>query len=180
METMTSCQRSYQQDIESDQPRDCGQELKGRVAKSLRVHLHAERERCVDELSADNRVCEEMRVQKAHTSVARDEANARADIASFTTQLTSGKPRTFAQTAAKIKPSYSMHLEKCDVRIRSWEVKVIQLEALVAERERLPKSVARLTHACMVDDAEDERDEETFLDACRNHWIVSVEETDRA
>ena len=37
----------YQQDIESDQPGEFRQELKGRVADSLRVHLHAERERCV-------------------------------------------------------------------------------------------------------------------------------------
>ena len=85
----------YQQDIESDQPGEFGQELKGRVADSLRVHLHAERERCVialgDQLSADNLVCERTPVQIAHPSVALDEANARADIASSTTQLTRRK-----------------------------------------------------------------------------------------
>ena len=96
----------YQQDIESDQPREFRQELKDRVADSLRVHHHAERERCVmaleDQLSADNRACERMRVQIAHTSVALDEANARADTASSTTQLTRGKLRTFAKVAAKM------------------------------------------------------------------------------
>ena len=70
----------YQQDIESDQRGEFRPELKDRVADSLRVHLHAERERCVialgDQLSADNRVCERMRVQIAHTSVTLDEANA--------------------------------------------------------------------------------------------------------
>ena len=78
----------YQQDIESDQRGEFRPELKDRVADSLRVHLHAERERCVialgDQLSADNRVCERMRVQIAHTSVTLDEANAKADIASST------------------------------------------------------------------------------------------------
>ena len=68
------------------------------------MHLHAERERCVialgDQLSADNRICEKMRVQIAYTSVTLDEANARADIASSTTQLTRGKLRTFAKVAA--------------------------------------------------------------------------------
>ena len=47
----------YQQDIESDQPGEFRQELKDCVADSLRVHLHAERERCVialRQLSADN------------------------------------------------------------------------------------------------------------------------------
>ena len=143
METMTSCQRSYQQDIESDQPRDSGQELKGRV----RVHLHAERERCVDELSADYRVCEEMRVQIAHTCSGRSKCK--------------GGHRKFHHTVDEWKTA-----NICTGRRQDEPVKVIQLEALVAERERLPKSVARLKHACMVDDAEDERDEETFLDAC--------------
>ena len=95
----------YQQDIESDQPGEFRQELKDRVADSLRVHLHAERERCVialGQLSADNRVCERMRVQIAQTSVTLDEANARADIANSTTQLTRGKLRTFAKVAAKM------------------------------------------------------------------------------
>ena len=37
----------YQQDIESDQPDEFRQELKDRVADSIRVHHHAERERFV-------------------------------------------------------------------------------------------------------------------------------------
>ena len=82
----------YQQDIESDQPGEFRQELKGRVADSLRVCLRAERERCAialgDQLSVDNRDCERMRVKIADTSVALNEANASADIASSTTQLT--------------------------------------------------------------------------------------------
>ena len=85
----------YEQDIESDQPGEFRQELKDRVADSLRGHLQAERERCIvalgNQLSADNRVCERMRVQIAHTSTTLDEASARADIASSTTQLTRGK-----------------------------------------------------------------------------------------
>ena len=47
----------YLQDIEPDQPGEFRQELKGRVADSLRVCLHAERECCVialeDQLSID-------------------------------------------------------------------------------------------------------------------------------
>ena len=85
----------YQQDIESDQPGEFRLELKDRVADSLQGHLHAYRERCVvalgNHLSADNRVCERMRVQIAHSSITLDEASARADIASSTTQLTRGK-----------------------------------------------------------------------------------------
>ena len=99
----------YQQDMESDQPGEFTQELKDRVADSLRVHLHAERERCVialgEQLCADNSVCERMRVKIAYTRVTLDEANARADIASSTTQLTRGKLRTFAKVAAKMEQS---------------------------------------------------------------------------
>ena len=65
-----------------------------------------------------------------------------------------------------MKQSYLWRLKKCDVQIKSWEATVIQLEALGAARECLPKSVARLKHARIVDDAEDERDDEVVLDAC--------------
>ena len=153
------------------------------------MHLHAERERCVialgGQLSADNRVCERMRVQIAHTSVTLDEANARADIASSTTQLTRGKLRTLAKVAAKMEQSYLWRLKKCDVRNRSWEARDIQLEAPGAVRECLPKFVVRLKHASFDDDAEDERDGEVVLDACplashRKPWSIHIEETDSA
>ena len=160
----------YQQDIESDQPGEFRQELKGRVADSLRVCLRAERERCAialgDQLSVDNRDCERMRVQIADTSVALNEANASADIASSTTQLTRRQPRTFATGTAKMKQSSLWRLEKCDVRITSWAARNIQVEAPGAGRECLAKLVARLNHARIEDDAEDERDEEVVLDAC--------------
>ena len=55
----------YEQNIESDQPGEFRQELKGRVVDSSRVCLHAERESCAralgDQLSGDNRDCERMR-----------------------------------------------------------------------------------------------------------------------
>ena len=76
-----------QQDIESDQPEEFRQELKGRVADLHRVYLHAERERCAmaleDQLSATSRDCERIRVQIAHTRVALDEADTRVDSASL-------------------------------------------------------------------------------------------------
>ena len=54
----------YQEDSESDQPGECRQELKDRVADSLRVRLHAERECCFlipqtqIQWNIDNRKCE--------------------------------------------------------------------------------------------------------------------------
>ena len=144
------------------------------------MHLHAERERRIialgDQLSADNRVCKRMRVQIAHTNVTLDEANARADTASSTTQLTRGKLRTFAKVAAKMKQSYLWRLKKSDVRLKSWEARNIQLEAPGAARECLPKLVVRLKHASIDDDAEDERDGEVVLD--RKSWRIRIEETD--
>ena len=131
--------------------------------------ISAERERCVialgDQLSADNRVCERMRVQIAHTNVTLDEANARADIASSTTQLTRGKLRTFAKVAAKMGRSYLWRLKKGDVRNKSWEARDSQLEAPGAAKEFLPKLVVRLRHASIDHDAEDERGAEVVLDA---------------
>ena len=95
-------------------------------------------------------------MQIAHTSVTLDEANARADLASSTTQLTRGKLRPFAKVAAKMKQSYLWRLKKCDVRV----------EAPAAARECLPKLVVPLKHASIDDDADDERDGEVVLDAC--------------
>jgi len=162
------------QDAEADQSEDFRQELKGRVADLLRMHFHAEREPRVmaleDQLSAATRVCERMRAQMAHTSAALDEANARADIASSTTQLTRGKLRTFAAAAAKMKQSSLRRLEKRDVRIKFLEAAIasrdIQIEALGAARECLLRTVARLKHARPDEDAvdEDERDAEVALE----------------
>ena len=136
----------YQQVTELDQPGEFRQELKDRVADSLR-------ERCARALEGQLNVdyCDDERKteQIAHATVAQDEV-------CDGTLLTRGKPRTWA----------IWRLEKCDVRIMSWEVRVIQLEALVVVRECRPKLVARLMYACMVDDAEDELDEEIVLDAC--------------
>jgi len=162
------------QDAEADQPEDFRQELKGRVADLLRMHFDAEREPRVmaleDQLSAATRVCERMRAQMAHTSAALDEANARADIASSTTQLTRGKLRTFAAAAAKMKQSSLRRLEKRDVRIKFLEAAIasrdIQIEALGVARECLLRTVARLKHARPDEDAvdEDERDAEVALE----------------
>ena len=52
------------------------------------------------------------------------------------------------------------------MRNRSWEARDIQLEALGADRECLPKLAVRLKHASIDDDAKDERDGEVVLDAC--------------
>ena len=124
--------------------------------------LHTERECCVialgDQLSVDNRDCERMRVQIAHTSVALNEATASADSASSTTPLTRttqlrrGKSRTIATNAAEIKLFDLWRLEKCDVRIMSSEARAIQLEVLGSARECLPKLVARSKHVRIDDD----------------------------
>ena len=112
-----------------------------------------------------------MRVQIAHTSVARNKANASADSARFTTPLTRttqlrcGKPRTVATDAARVKQVEMWLLEKCDWRIKAWEAREIQLEVRAsATRECLPKSGARLKHDRIDDDAEDERNEEGLRD----------------
>ena len=102
-------------------------------------------------------------MQIAHTTL--DVANARADIASSTTQLTRGKLRTFAKVAAKKEQSYLWRLKKCDVRIKSCKARDFQLEAPGAARECLPKLVVRLKHASIDDDAEEERDGAVVLDA---------------
>ena len=94
-------------------------------------------------------------MQMAHTSVALDKTNASADSAVFHT------PRAVAMNAAKLKQVELWHLEECDLRIKALEAREIQLEVRVGEkRECLSKSVARLKHGRIDDDAEDERNEE--------------------
>ena len=102
-----------------------------------------------------------MRVQIAHTSVALNKANGSADSASSTTPLTRttqlrcGKPRTATTDAAKVKQVELWQLEKCDLRIKAWEARDIQLEVRVgAKRECLSKLVPRLGHGRSDDDAE--------------------------
>ena len=78
--------------------------------------------------------CERMRVQVAHTSVALNNANTSADSANSTTPLTRtaqvkrGKPRTGTTDAAKVTQIEPWRLEKCDLRIKAWEAREIQLE----------------------------------------------------
>ena len=124
-----------------------------------------------DQLRVDKCDCERTTVQIAHSSVARNKANASADSASSTTPLTrttqlrSRKPRTFITIAAKVKQVELWQLEKCDVRIKAWKAKEIQLEVRVgAKRECLSKLVTRLKHDRIDDDAEDERNEEGLHD----------------
>ena len=67
--------------------------------------------------------------------------------------------------AVKVKQVELWRLDNGDSRIKAWEAREIQLEVRVhAKRECLPKSVARLNHDRMDDDAEDERDEEGLRD----------------
>ena len=90
-------------------------------------------------------------MQFAHTSVALNKANTCADNASSTTlltrttQLKRGKPRTGTTDDAKVTQVDLWRLEKCDLRIKAWEAREIQLEVRVgAKHERLSKLVARL------------------------------------
>ena len=106
--------------------------------------LHAERECCVmalgDPLSGDKRDCERRRVHIAHTSVALNKANASTDSASSTTpftrtaQLRCGKPRICATDASKMNQVELWRLEKCDLRIKTWEAREIQLEVPVGAK----------------------------------------------
>ena len=107
----------------------------------------------------------------AHSSVARTKAKASADSASSTTPLTRttqlrcGRPRTVATDAEKVKQVELWQLEKCDLRIKAWEAREIQLEVRVgATRECLSKLGARLKHDRVDDDAEDARNEEGLRD----------------
>ena len=165
----------------NENPFGCGFEFKCFFESRFRVWLrvcitvclHAERECCFmaleDQLRVDKCDCERMRVQIAHTSVAPNQANTSADSASSTTPLTQttqlrcGKPRTVFTVAAK-KQVELWQLEKCDLRTKAWEAREIQLEALGAKRECLPKLGARLKHDRTDDDAEDERNEGVLRD----------------
>ena len=89
-----------------------------------------------------------------------NKANASADGASSTTpfsrttQLRCGKPRTETTDTAKVKQVELCRLEKCDLRIKAWEAREIQLEVRAgAKRECLTKLVARLKHDRIDDDA---------------------------
>ena len=152
----------YQQDIESGQPREVRQEFKGCVAELPRVCLQAERECCVmvlqNQLNVDNCDYERMSERIAHTSVAPNEVCGG-------TQLTRGKLRICATEASETKQPYLWRLEKCEVRIKAWEARVLQFEALGAARECRLKLVSRLKQARIVDDTEDECDEEIILNA---------------
>ena len=124
-----------------------------------------------DQLRIDKCDCKRMRVQTAHTGVARNKANTSADSASSTTpltrttQLTCGKPRVVTTDAAKVKQVELWQLEKCDLRVEGWEARETQLEVRVgAKRECLPKLGARLKHDRIDDDAEDERNEQGLRD----------------
>ena len=117
-------------------------------------------------------------MQIAHTNVALNKANASADSASSTTpltrttQLSCGKVTT---DAAKVKQVELWLLGKCDLRIKAWEAREIQLEARIgAKRENLPKLGARLKHDRIDDDAEDERNEEGLRDCLFPQHYVSL------
>ena len=110
-------------------------------------------------------------MQIAHTSVAGNKANTSADSASSTTPLTRttqlrcGKPRAVTTDAAKVEQVELWRLEKCDLRIKAWEAREIQLEVRVgATRECLPKLGARLKHDRIDDDADDESNEGVLRD----------------
>ena len=127
----------------------------------IQVCQHEERECCVralvNQLRVDNR--DRMQVQMAHTSVALDKTNASADSAVFHT------PRAVAMNGAKGKQFELWQFDECDLRIKAWEAREIQLEVRVgAKRECLSKLVARLKHDRIDDNAEDERDEEVLRD----------------
>ena len=133
-----------------------------------------------NQLRVDNRDCERMHVQMSHTSVALGRTNARSDSAVFHT------PRAVAMNAAKRKQFDLWQLDECDLTVKAWEAREIQLEVRVgAKRECLSKMVAWLEHDRIDDDAEDERDKEVLCEllistVLRKPWSISMEETDRA
>ena len=77
-------------------------------------------------MGIDKRDCEEMRVPIAQNSDALNKSNASADSAVFHAL------KVCATDAIKTKPIELWLLEKCDVRIKSWEATAIQPEALGA------------------------------------------------
>ena len=88
----------------------------------------------MNQLSVDKRDCKRMRVQVVHNRVALNNSNASEDSevrGIRTTQLKRGKFQTVAMNASKLKEAEFWHLEKSDVRIKSWKARVIQSGALV-------------------------------------------------
>ena len=74
-------------------------------------------------------------------------------------------PRAVAMNAATLNQVELWHFDECDLRIKAWEARDIQLEVRVgAKRECLSKLVARLKRDRIDDDAEDERNEEGLRD----------------
>ena len=125
----------------------------------------------VNQLRLTKRDCERMRVQIAHNRFALNNSNSSTDSevrGKRTTQLKRGKSPTVAMRVAKLKQAEMWHLEKRDVRIKSWKARVIQSGALGAKRECLSKLVARLKHDRIDDDVEDERNAEVLCDSFRS------------
>ena len=124
------------------------------------------------------------------TIVALNKANASGRQRQFhavDANHTVGKLRKVATDTAKEKQFELWQLETCDLRIKAWGARDIQLQVRVgAKRECLPKLGARLKHDRIDDDAEDERNKEGLRDclspqaAPRKPWSISVDETNRA
>ena len=132
----------------------------GSVRVWIQVCLHAEREGGVrvlgNQLRVANRDCERMRVQMVHTSVAFHLSNARANHAVFHTQP------AVEREAAKTKQFELWQAVKCGLRIKAWEAREIQLEALGAKRECQSEWEAEAEPNSIGDDAENERDKEVM------------------
>ena len=136
-----------------------------------------------NQLRVDKCYCERMRVQIAHTNVALNKAKTSADgdspttLLTRTTQLKRGKPRTGTTDDAKVTQVELWRLEKCDLRIKAWEAREIQLEVRVgAKHECLSKWVARFKH---------ERNGEVWRDCLRPQYytkpgVSQLSETNRA
>ena len=126
----------------------------------IQVCLHAEREGGVRFLGnqprVGNRECERMRVQMVHTSVALDMSNASANHAVFHRQQ-------------RRKQLELWHVVKCGLRIKAWEAREMQLEALGAKRECQSEWAAQVELHRSDDDAKDERDKEIMC-----AWKVSL------
>ena len=90
-----------------------------------------------------------------------------------TTQLRFGKPRPVTTDVAKVKQVELWQQEECDLRIKAWEARETQPEALGAQRECLPKFGEPLKHDRIDEDAEDERNEEGLCDCFFPQYIVS-------
>ena len=104
------------------------------------------------------RLREDARADGPHIG-ALDKTNASADSAVFHTS------RAVAMNVAKWKQFELWQLEKCDLRIKAWEARDVQLEVRAgAKRECLSKLVVRLKHDRIDGDAEDERNEEGLRD----------------